>query len=165
MSACFFIGHRLITDNIIPSLIKTIEKHITEYGVSEFYVGHQGNFDSIVTRVLTQAKQQYPHIRNYLLLAYHPAIKSVEKPDGFESTLLLDGLESTPPRFTIPKRNQKILQEVEYLICYVTGVTNGSYNLLRTAKQLEKQGRLTITNLGDKNILNEILSKNIFIEN
>ena len=46
MTCCFF-GHREVTHNIRPKLTAIIEKLITENGVTEFYVGHQGQFDSI----------------------------------------------------------------------------------------------------------------------
>ena len=34
-------------------LLETIERHITEYGVSEFVVGRYGNFDRLVIRALS----------------------------------------------------------------------------------------------------------------
>ena len=46
-AACFF-GHREVTHNIRPKLTETIEKLIVDEGVTEFYVGHQGQFDSMV---------------------------------------------------------------------------------------------------------------------
>lgn len=147
MSACFLIGHRYTPDDSMPLLEAAIEKHIVEYGVTTFYVGHQGHFDGMAAIALARAKKRHPAIQNYLLLAYHPSVMRVETPEGFESTLLLDGLEAVPPRFAIARRNQKIIREAAYLICYVNGITDGSYKLLQAAKSLEKRGKLTITNL------------------
>ena len=48
MGSCFFIGHRETPDRVYPTLLETIERHITEYGVSEFVVGRYGNFDRLV---------------------------------------------------------------------------------------------------------------------
>ena len=75
MGSCFFIGHRETPDRVYPTLIETIERHIAEYGVSEFVVGQYGNFDRLVIRALSQAKRAHPDIMvamdnysDYLLL-------------------------------------------------------------------------------------------------
>ncbi len=39
MGSCFFIGHRETSDRVYPTLLETIERHITEYGVSELWWG------------------------------------------------------------------------------------------------------------------------------
>ena len=62
MGSCFFIGHRETSDRVYPTLLETIERHITEYGVSEFVVGQYGNFDRLVIRALSQAKRAHPDI-------------------------------------------------------------------------------------------------------
>lgn len=62
MGSCFFIGHRETPDRVYPTLLETIERHITEYGVSEFVVGQYGNFDRLVIRALSQAKRAHPDI-------------------------------------------------------------------------------------------------------
>ena len=62
MGSCFFIGHRETPDRVYPTLLETIERHITEYGVSEFVVGQYGSFDRLVIRALSQAKRTHPDI-------------------------------------------------------------------------------------------------------
>ena len=148
--SCFFIGHRTATDNIKPLLADAIERHIVEYGVKTFYVGHYGRFDAMAAGALAEAKKKHPHIINYLLLAYHPAIRPVEKPDGFESTLLLEGQEKTPQRYAITRLNNQIIREVDYLIAYVCLITDGSHKLFDTARAREKRGQLCITNLAEQ---------------
>lgn len=64
MGSCFFIGHRETPDRVYPTLLETIERHITEYGVSEFVVGRYGNFDRLVIWALSQAKRAHPDIIN-----------------------------------------------------------------------------------------------------
>ena len=53
---CCFFGHREVMHNIRPKLTAIIEKLITEENVTEFYVGHQGQFGSMVYSVV---KEQY----------------------------------------------------------------------------------------------------------
>ena len=45
MKSCFFIGHREASSEVLPALAEAVEKHITEYGVTEFIVGNYGGFD------------------------------------------------------------------------------------------------------------------------
>lgn len=47
MKTCFFIGHRETGERILPALAQEIERHVTEYGVTEFVVGHYGGFDRL----------------------------------------------------------------------------------------------------------------------
>ena len=67
---CFFIGSRHSSSDIREQLVKAIEQHITEYGVTTFTVGHYGNFDSLVIGVLKDMKKQYTDIKLYLLCPY-----------------------------------------------------------------------------------------------
>ena len=46
--SCCFFGHREVTHNIRPKLTAILGKLIVDEGVTEFYVGHQGQFDSMV---------------------------------------------------------------------------------------------------------------------
>ena len=71
MGSCFFIGHRETPDRVYPTLLETIERHITEYGVSEFVVGRYGNFDRLVIRALSQAKRAHPDITLMLMTPYY----------------------------------------------------------------------------------------------
>lgn len=147
MSKCFFIGHRDTPSEVKPLLLDVINRHITEYGVTQFYVGHNGAFDRMVADTLCQAKKNYPYIENYLLLAYHPAIRNIDKPDGFTSTIFIEGQEKVPPRFAITRLNQQIIREADYLICYVRYITGGSHKLLDFAKARAEKGKLVISNL------------------
>jgi len=121
---CCFFGHRKVTHNIRPKLTTVIEKLITEDGVTDFYVGHQGQFDSIVYSVLKELKARYPQIRYTVVLAYMPDehIKELYGKD----TLFPDGLESVPKRFAISKRNDWMIQQSDFAVCYVHKITGGA---------------------------------------
>ncbi len=53
---CFFIGHREAPDSLFPILSTEVERHITEYGVTDFVVGRYGRFDSLVTQCVKVEK-------------------------------------------------------------------------------------------------------------
>ena len=85
MGSCFFIGHRETSDRVYPTLLETIERHITEYGVSEFVVGQYGNFDRLVIRALSQAKRAHPDITLMLMTPYYPVNRNVDLPEAFDA--------------------------------------------------------------------------------
>lgn len=62
MKSCFFIGHRETSTEILPTLTEAVERHIAEFGVTEFIVGNYGSFDHMATKVLIAAKAQHPEI-------------------------------------------------------------------------------------------------------
>ena len=121
---CCFFGHREVTHNIRPRLTEIIEKLIVDEGVTDFYVGHQGQFDNMVYSVLKELKAKYPKIRYTVVLAYMPDeyIKDVYGND----TLFPDGLENTPKKFAISKRNDWMIQQSGFAVCYVHKITGGA---------------------------------------
>lgn len=83
---CFFIGHRETSNSIFPTLVQAVERHVTEYGVTEFIVGHYGNFDRLAARAVLKAKERHPQVTLFLLLPYHPADRPIPAPEGFDGT-------------------------------------------------------------------------------
>lgn len=51
MNTCFFIGHREAGEELFYALALAVERHISEYGVGEFVVGHYGEYEKPVTSV------------------------------------------------------------------------------------------------------------------
>ena len=136
---CCFFGHREVTHNIRPKLTEIIEKLMVDEGVTEFYVGHQGQFDSMVFSVLKELKSRYPQIRYTVVLAYMPD-KHIKELYG-EDTLFPDGLETVPKRFAISRRNDWMIQHSDYAVCYVHKITGGAAKFRDKA---EKKGLLII---------------------
>ena len=121
---CCFFGHREVTHNIKPKLTAIIEKLITEDSVTEFYVGHQGQFDSMVYSVLKELKAKYPHIRYTVVIAYMPD-EHIKEVYG-EDTLFPDGMESVSKKFAISRRNDWMIQQSGFVVCYVHKITGGA---------------------------------------
>lgn len=140
---CFFIGNRYAPQSIKEQLENVIEKHITEYGVTTFTVGHYGNFDSLVVGVLQEIKKRYPNIRLYLLTPY-ALNQKIKVPDEFDGTLYPDGLETTPKQYAIVKANRYMIRNCDYLISYCKHVGN-TRNFVDYAKRLEKKGLIKVT--------------------
>ena len=132
---CCFFGHREVTHNIREKLTAIIESLITEDNVTEFYVGHQGQFDNMAYSVLKELKSNYQHIRYTVVLAYMP--DSYIKEVYGEDTLFPDGLESVPKKYAISKRNEWMIQHSDYAVCYVHKITGGAAKFREKA---EKKG-------------------------
>ena len=117
-NSCFFIGHREVTEEIYPALRATVEQHITEYGVTEFFVGHYGGFDRLAARAVIEAKKLYPEVTLTMLLPYHPSERSVTLPNGFDGSFYPPDMETVPRRVAIVRANKYMIDNVEYLIVY-----------------------------------------------
>ena len=133
-TACFF-GHRDVTHDIRAKLQFIIEQLRTEKQIYNFYVGHQGQFDSMVRSVLKELKVKYPHIRYTVVLAYMPD-EHIKEVYG-EDTLYPDGLETVPKRFAISKRNDWLIAHSCIAVCYVHKITGGAAKFREKA---EKKG-------------------------
>ena len=134
---CCFFGHREVMHDIREKLTAIIEKLITEEDVTEFYVGHQGQFDSMVYSVLKELKAKYPQIRYTVVLAYLPD-EHIREVYG-EDTLFPDGLESVPKRFAISKRNDWMIRQSGYAVCYVHKLTGGAAKFRDKAEKKKLQ--------------------------
>ena len=143
---CFFIGHREAGEELLEPLRRVIERHITEYGVTEFVVGQYGNFDRLAARALAEVKQRCPEVRLLLLLPYHPAERRVILPKGFDGSFYPLGMETVPRRAAIVRANRYMAGHSQYLVAYVCHAVSNAAELLEYA---EKRGVL-VTNLGGR---------------
>ena len=142
MSTCFFIGSHTARDFLAPLLDQAIARHITEYGVSEFVVGHYGQFDRLAAEALCRAKVRCPGIRLRLLTPYHPFDSPIPVPVGFDDTYYPEGLEAVPKRFAIPRANRLLMDTSQFLIAYPGLGT--SRELTQYALRRQKLGKLHV---------------------
>ena len=66
---CTFFGHRDTSEKIIFELKKTIENLISN-GVTQFYVGNNGNYDLFVQNILSNIKSENNEIDFKIVLSY-----------------------------------------------------------------------------------------------
>ena len=147
MSTCFFIGHHDAEADVLPLLTEAAERHSTEYGVTDFYVGHYGNFDSMAARAVKDAKKRHPEVTLTMLLPYHPFDCPTEIPEGFDGTYYPPDMERIPRRYAIIRANRSMICTSDYLIAYAWHHLGSSGDLLKYARHLEKRGLIRIENL------------------
>ena len=150
--SCFFIGHREADERLLPGLELIIDRLITEAKVRYFYVGGYGGFDRIAATAGKRAKQKYPDITLMLVLPYHPAERAIPTPDGFDGTYHPEGLENTPRRYAIVRTNQIMVDNSDWLVCYVQHGASNSRNLLEYAQRREEKGLIQIINIGESEV-------------
>lgn len=135
MKSCLFIGHREVDERLLPCLISTIEKLVSQENVTCFYVGGYGGFDHIAASAVKQVKRGHPEILLMLVLPYHPAERPIETPEGFDGTYYPEGMETVPRRFAIVQANKRLVDSVDWLVAYVRHGASNSQRVLEYAKK------------------------------
>lgn len=147
MKTCFMFGHGTAPYSILPQIEQAIEDHYAKYGVTAFYVGSRGQFDSIAATAVKQAKQRHPDIRLFLVLAYHPAERPVDLTGGFDNSFY-PPLENVPRPYAIVRANQYMVDTADTMICYVKHPGN-TRNLLEYAQRRQKKDGVIIENVAE----------------
>lgn len=144
---CCFAGHR---DTYCVDLEKRIKEKLMvliEEGVKTFWVGHYGRFDKMAAQVVRELKQCYSDVNLVLVIPYLTKEINHERQyyyENYDAILLADIPFNTPKRFAIEKCNQYMVDNCQYLICYVCTSFGGAAKTLAYA---EKKKDIQIVNL------------------
>ena len=145
---CCFLGHKDAPSSIYPRLEEAIEKLIVEQNVSSFLFGNQGHFDGMSLKVVREMKIKYPHISYNVVLAYMPTEKDVLQTYEFDETILPEGIETVHPRYAISWRNKWMINESDFVLCYVTHSWGGA---ARYADYSQKKNK-TVINIASRSL-------------
>ena len=132
---CTFFGHKDTPKEIEPTLRSTLIDLIENKKVNVFYVGNNGNFDTMVRRQLEDLSQTYP-VTYSVVLAYLPTEKN--KYDNLTNTIYPEGLETVSKRFAISWRNKWMIQQSDIVVTYVTHSFGGAAQFKDVAKRMNK---------------------------
>ena len=135
-----FIGHSdchgVNVDAIRAEIIKLIEM-----GVTDFLNGGMGGFDWLCAKIVYDLKNDYPHIKNYLVIPYLTFKISERK--YFDTIVYPEGFEKYHFKAAIPARNRYLIDSSAYAICYIAHNWGGA---AKTYDRAVRKG-LTIINL------------------
>ena len=109
---CTFFGNRDTLETVRDELQSVIRRLIENHDVTHFYVGNHGGFDRIVIGVLQKLKSEHPHIKYSVVLAY----MNSRDTQYYDNTVYPEGLEVTPPRYAVVKRNRWMIDKSDYVI-------------------------------------------------
>lgn len=147
--SCFFIGHRDTEETIYPKLREAVERYVLECDVTEFIVGHYGNFDRLAAKAVMEVRKQYPQITLLLLIPYHPAERPMKTPEGYNGTFYPPDQERVPRKLAIVRANRYMIDHVDYLIAYAWHPGSNAQVLLEYAKKREGKNLIIIHNMGE----------------
>ena len=147
---CFFIGHRDAPESLCPLLAEAVERHITQYGVSEYIVGHYGHFDAMAAQAVREAKRRHPEVTLTLLIPYYPFWGLPQLTKDYDATFYPPGLETVPKPFAIVRANEYVIQTCDYLICYDRGQIGKTRDYVVLARKRERKGLIHIENLTER---------------
>ncbi len=142
-----FFGHRDAPSSIYELIKKTIKDFIENNNAGNFYVGNHGNFDSMVLRALRELQIIYPNIIYAVVIAYMPKEDNCSVLNPI-ITLLPDGIEKTPPRYAITKRNNWMIEKSDIVLTYVKHSFGGAATFAALAT---KKGK-NVINIFDKTL-------------
>lgn len=134
MKTCTFFGHRQIWENIDGALTELLADLIEKQGITNFYVGNQGDFDKIVIRVLKSLRKRYSTIYYTVVLAYLP-----KRSLYYADTIYPEGLEEVPPKYAIIKRNQWMIEQSDVVVTYINYPVGGAMKARIYAEKLGKR--------------------------
>ena len=114
---CTFFGHRDAPDSIRAELKSVLTHLIINKKCKTFYVGHQGNFDSIVYSELKKLQQTYS-INIFIILSRRPSNNDSYHFYNMEDTIFPEEISLSPPRFAIDTRNKWMLNKSDIVISF-----------------------------------------------
>ena len=133
MSACTFFGHKDCPETKYSNILQAIQYLITEKKVLTFYVGTQGNFDSLVYRALCSLRANFPQIQINRVLAYMPKDNC-----KISDSILPEGIESIHPRYAISWRNRWMIEHADYVVSYIDHNYGGAARFVNESKRKRK---------------------------
>ena len=137
---CTFFGHRECPSALRPALDRELRR-LVNAGVTQFYLGHHGQFDALVLASLQQLKTEFPHISYAVVLSRCNA--TVGKEHDGENTLYPEEVACVPPRFAIDRRNRWMLQQADIVVTHTVYPWGGAARFADLAKRKGK----TVINL------------------
>lgn len=130
-----FCGHsRISQSEEVEKWLYTVTQRLIEQGITTFYLGGYGAFDSLAASVLRKQKKRYPQIELVLVLAY---LKTRQDISYYDSTVY-PPLEAVPRRFAISHRNRWMVESTDVMVAYVLHDWGGAATTLQYAKQKKK---------------------------
>ncbi len=138
---CSFFGHRDVFYDLRNELVIEIERAITEYGITTFYVGDRGDFDRKAAGAVMSMKHKYPNIKLVLVLPYFTNKLNEYKEfyeQDYDEIFIPQELMGVHPKGAITKRNRLMVDQSDLIICYVNREFGGAYNTVKYAERKMK---------------------------
>lgn len=137
-------GHRYIEHfhEAEEKLNRVLEELILKHRYIDFYIGNDGDFDTIATSAIRQLVKRFgkENIAINLVLAYPKANMDLYE-EQFDSVIIPPSLYKVHPKAAISERNRWMVENSNLMIAYVRHNHGGAWTALRMA---EKMGITTV---------------------
>lgn len=141
MYSCTFIGHSDCDESVKEAICPTIEKLITENNVTNFFiVGTHGRFDFYAYQALKEIEKTH----KIEILVVLSNLTSVPDYCKASNTLFPDTVAKSPYKYAIIKRNQYMIKNFQFMVCYINHTFSNTYNYVKQATDK----KIHIINLG-----------------
>ncbi|MBR4072430.1 MAG: DUF1273 family protein [Clostridia bacterium] len=131
-STVVFIGHNDCYGVSSERLTFTITEEIKK-GAINFLSGGQGGFDRLVASTIYKLKEQYPHIKNILVIPY-PNFTVFDN-ELFDEIIYPQDFEKYHYKSAIPARNRYMVKNSYAAICFITHNYGGAAKTFEYAKR------------------------------
>lgn len=149
---CCFAGHSSINNSseLEIKVYNKCEELVRNNGVTTFWVGHYGNFDSLAANSVRKLKEKYATIELDLVLPYVTNSINQYKEmyyKDYDNLIIADMPENTPVKYRILKCNQYMVNCSDFLIAYVNYSFGGA---VKTLEYAQKKENIKIFNFGNQ---------------
>jgi uncharacterized phage-like protein YoqJ len=140
-NTCCFFGHREVYEDVSATLYNKVCRMIVENGVDTFLVGGHGRFDSIATSVVNKIKKTFPNVKLILVRPYLTNDLNRNRDyynSVYDEIIIPSSLAEIHYRAAIPKRNQWMVDESQYVITFLRNNFGGAYEAYSMQKSNTK---------------------------
>ena len=131
--SCAFLGQSKFDYEPYQEKILDKIEFLIQRGVTHFYNSYRNGFDALCAAAVDKLREQYPQIKNILVLAHKPE-GEFALPDCFDEAVYLQD-NAVPTRLAVRNVYRKLVQSVDYLICGVTRGLSDEWHAYNFAKK------------------------------
>ena len=149
MAICAFFGHRdaPMSNRLEERLEAVVRELITQNGVDHFWSCEQGTFDRLSRLVVKKFIKEFNLVFIHIVTAYFPSEAVQRWMDEQDYDLIYpEELVRVPKRAAIVRRNEYMVQNADFIVCYIDHDYGGAYEAVQKAKKYGKK----IINLADE---------------
>lgn len=139
---CCGFGHRIVFSNAEAEINKAVKAMIEEQGVTVFLTGGMGAFDKLFSQAVRKMKEQYPNVKLVLVKPYMSEELNRNKKlyeEEYDSVVIPEELAEVYFKQAITKRNKWIVENSDYIVCYVYRDHGGAFEAVKYAQRLNKE--------------------------
>ena len=130
-----FDAHEELEQKLFPILKQLIQ----EKDYVEFYIGRDGEFDVFTASLIKRFQRNTENTNSEMILVLPYVKKDVEFYEKYyDSVIIPSCMKGVHPKGAITKRNRRMIEQCDLLICYVKHQNGGSHDALKYAQKLKK---------------------------